>query len=165
MSGYVNIDKVLETFNEVGVAYLLIGGMNFMLRHDPVLTFDIDLWIEDTTDNLVRCEKALAELEAEWGETEADWGPVTNKPSNWLTKQAVFSLNSPHGAIDIFRRVQGLGSWQDSFRSAQVEATKSGIKYYGISDADMLRCQLALDEAARKTSRVTTLERKLNPRS
>jgi hypothetical protein len=40
----MNIDRILETFNRRDVSYLLIGDMNFLLRHAPVLTYDVDLW-------------------------------------------------------------------------------------------------------------------------
>ena len=55
----MNVDEILRVFNECGVEYLLIGGMNFLLRHQPVLTYDIDLWIRDTPMNrAVRCGAA-----------------------------------------------------------------------------------------------------------
>jgi hypothetical protein len=34
----MNVDHVLRTFADCGVEYLLIGGMNFLLRREPVLT-------------------------------------------------------------------------------------------------------------------------------
>jgi hypothetical protein len=140
----MNLDRIFDTFNQHGVAYLLIGGMNFMLRHQPILTFDVDLWIDDRDDNRARCELALAALDAEWGDTDTTWEPVANKPAGWLA-----------------RTVPGLGGWQSSFQTAIAEATSSGIRYYGISDEDMLRCQLALDAALQKTSRMQVLQSKL----
>jgi hypothetical protein len=157
----MNVDHILETLNRHAVAYLLIGGMNFLLRHAPVLTFDVDVWIEDTSENLRRCERALAALAAEWGATDADWGPVLKRPSGWLDRQALFCLNSPHGAIDVFRAVQGLDAWTTSRQHARQEVTASGVPYFGLSDADMLRCQYALDEPLRKPLRIQTLEKAL----
>ena len=155
----MNVDRILATFNQFQVAYLLIGGMNYLLRHQPqIMTFDVDLWIEDAAENRTRCEQALAALDAEWGRTNADWGPVAAKPAGWLDQQALFSLNSPHGAIDVFRTIRGLADWQTSFQSAVVERTSGGIEYHGISDADMLRCQLALDAGDQKVSRVRALQ-------
>ena len=55
----MNVDRILETFNRHQVACLLIGGMNFLLRHQPVLTFDIDLWISD--EDMLACQLALDE--------------------------------------------------------------------------------------------------------
>jgi hypothetical protein len=47
---------------------------NFLLRHEPVLTYDVDLWIDDTAENGRRCEMALAALGAEWARTDTHWG-------------------------------------------------------------------------------------------
>lgn len=154
----MNVDRILETLNRHQVEYLLIGGMNFLLRHQPVLTFDVDVWIEDSDQNRERCEAALAELGCEWGLNDAEWGPVANKAAGWLAIQGVVCLTSPHGAIDIFRSVQGLMSWRESRRQAVSSRTQQGTNYFGLSDDDMLKCQLALDQGIRKQDRVRYLE-------
>jgi hypothetical protein len=155
----MNVDQILMVFNRHGVRYLLIGGMNFLLRHKPVLTFDVDFWIEDTLENLQRCESALAELDAEWGMGDSDWGPVKGKAAGWLAQQGVFCLSCPHGAIDVFRGVKGLGSWQDSYAASVSGETGAGVAYRGLSDEDMLKCQLSLDEVDRKADRISDLKR------
>ena len=114
----MNVDHILSAMHDRGVRYLLIGGMNFLLRHEPVLTYDVDLWIEDTEENRRRCEKALASLDAAWGATEADWMPVAGLPAGWLDRQPVFALTTAHGAVDIFRSVVGLSDWSASFAAA-----------------------------------------------
>ena len=47
----MNVDTILDTMNRNMVDYILIGGMNFLLRHAPVITYDVDLWIKDTSGN------------------------------------------------------------------------------------------------------------------
>ena len=143
----MNVDAILDTFNRTGVNYLLIGGMNFLLRHQPILTFDVDLWIEDTSSNRLACETALSALDAEWGTTEATLQTVKNYPSGWLDRQVVFCLHSPKGAIDIFRIVPGLTDWQSSNRRAVSRLTSGGVRFRGISDADISECQLDLEPA------------------
>lgn len=157
----MDIDRILQTLNEHQVAYLMIGGMNFFLRHEPVVTFDLDIWIEDEPDSRRRCHNALVGLDAEWGPSDDRWGPVRDLPPDWLATQEMFCLLTPHGAVDIFRRVAGLGDWRTSFATSLQESTASGVPYRGICDEDMLRCQLALDEGLRKTDRVRTLRRSL----
>ncbi len=157
----MNVDRILETFNRYQVACLLIGGMNFLLRHSPVVTFDVDLWIEDTPENLRRSEQALGELQAEWGRSRDDWGPVADKRPGWLRSQAVFCLTSPHGAIDIFCTVTGLDAWATCRGRAEPGRTAAGVSFLGLSDRDMLRCQLALPEAARNQDRIRALKRAL----
>ncbi len=157
----MNVDRIFDTLNQFGVAYLLIGGMNFLLRHAPVTTYDVDLWIEDAPDNRDRTEKALAALDAEWGRTDADWGLVCLKPPGWSASQTVFCLNSAAGAIDIFRAVAGLPAWSICHQRAIRERTAGGIEYYGIGDVDMLQCQYALDPGLRRSDRVLALEKAL----
>lgn len=158
----MNVDRILETFNRQQVDWLLIGGMNFLLRHQPVLTFDVDLWIADTPENGHRSERALAELDAEWGPTDADWRPVRQLKAGWLERQAVFCLTSPHGPIDIFRAMRGLPDWNEAAARAVASKTAGGVAYRGLSDADMLACQLALDEHERKPERIRVLREVLN---
>jgi hypothetical protein len=153
-----NTDHILATLNRHQVDYLLIGGVNFLLRHAPVLTYDLDVWVEDSEDNRRCCEAALAELQAEWGRSDEDWGPVAAKRAGWLDSQAVFCLTSPHGAIDVFRSLQGMDAWAACRARAASERSPSGVAYEGLSDADMIRCQLALPEGERNRSRIEYLE-------
>jgi len=157
----MNIDHILETFNTQRVAYLLIGGMNFLLRHAPVLTFDVDLWIEDTPENRRRCEPTLAELQAQWGTADADWGPVAEKRPGWLGRQAVFCLYSPFGAIDIFRALKGLESWAECRARSETCRTAAGVEFSALCDEDMLGCQLALPEEERNHERIRFLQQRL----
>jgi len=82
-------------------------------------------------------------------------------PAGWLSRQGVFALHSPHGAIDVFRSVHGLPGWPTAAARAVSEQTPTGISYYGISDEDMLQCQLALAPALQNQTRVQYLANKL----
>jgi hypothetical protein len=152
---------ILATMNAHDCQYLLIGGYNFSLRHHPYTTLDIDLWIQDSLDNRRRCEAALITLNAEWGENDANWRPVKQLPADWLDKQHVFSLLCPHGLVDIFRSVKGLDSWEECYRRSFEGQLKDGTRYRGLSDSDMLLCQLALEEHERKLDRIRALQNAL----
>jgi hypothetical protein len=153
----MNIDIVLQTMADFKVDYLLIGGVNYLLRHEPELTYDMDFWIADTPDNRSHTNSALQKLKAEWGATESDWRPVSENPA-WLEKQGVYCLSSPFGAIDIFRDVKGLeGEYELCKRRSILSKTPSGVAYYALSDADMLACQVALPPALQKVKRIETL--------
>lgn len=160
----MNVDRILATMNDCQVDYLLIGGMNFLLRHEPILTFDVDLWIDDQEANRRRCERALRALDAQWGEADSDWGAVAERDPGWLDRQPVFCLTSPSGAIDVFRAVAGLTDWATSRARASRDATAAGTTFWGLSDEDMLLCQLALEEPDRKPHRIATLQRVLRER-
>jgi hypothetical protein len=155
----LDVDAIFDALNRRDVEYILIGGMNFLLRHQPVLTFDVDVWINDTPANRGRCEAALADLGAEWGPTEAEWGPVTRLPAGWLETQRVFALTTSAGALDVFRQAPGLDSWLACRGRALLGRTRAGREFWGLSDQDMLACQYALDEPLRKLDRIRYLER------
>jgi hypothetical protein len=147
----------LEAFNRHGADFLLIGGMNFLLRHQPVTTFDTDLWVRDDGENLLRVANALADLGAEWGATTDSFCAVP-RDAEWLTRQPIFCLTSKAGAIDIFRSVQGLESY-DVCAARAVATTRSGVSFRSLSDRDMLACQLALPAGERRLDRIAYLER------
>jgi hypothetical protein len=152
----MQVDLIIRTMVQHEVDFLLIGGMSFMLRHEPVLTFDTDFWIHDTQQNRSACEKALGELDAEWGPTESEWGQVAGRVG-WLTLQGVYCLTGPYGTIDIFRSVTGLGSWQESRRDAVPIHTAGGATCWGLNDKDLLACQTGLPVHLRKANRVEYL--------
>lgn len=154
----MNVDTILDTLNRNGVDYLLIGGMNFLLRHQPVLTFDVDVWLEDTAANRARCQQALVELNASWGPTEESWSPVARIPGDWLERRGVYCLITNAGPLDVFRAVTGLPDWALCAARAIPGQTPAGVAYRGLCDADMLACQLALEEPARKLDRIRTLQ-------
>jgi hypothetical protein len=160
----MNVDRMLQEFNAAGADYLLIGGMNFLLRHLPELTFDVDFWVEDSAGNLANVNAALRALGASWGPTEELWRLVP-ETSVWLDSQTVFCLTTEFGALDIFRDVRGLeGRYAECKQSGVQARTASGVSYVGLSDQHMLESQLALEEKDRKQNRIAVLRRALGDR-
>jgi hypothetical protein len=144
----VNADAILQAFADHAVDTILIGGMNFALRHQPVATFDVDFWVADNDENLQRAASALRELGAKWGPDEASWGPVP-EGFTWLQRHSVYCLTSLHGAINIFREVEGLqGQYAACHERSTLVHTFNGIPYRSLSNADMVACQMALPEGA-----------------
>ncbi|MFZ5832814.1 MAG: hypothetical protein ACOY3P_22235 [Planctomycetota bacterium] len=153
----MNIERILNALNEHEVAYMLIGGVNFLLRHQGPMTYDVDIWIDDSDENRARCEAALRALDAEWGSRDEDWGPVEERPSGWLDGQSVFCLLTPHGALDVFRQMRGLPDWA-TCRNRAVHVTISGtIECFAVNDQDMLDSQLALPPGLQRTERLRVL--------
>ncbi len=153
----MNVDAILSALNTHDVDYVLIGGVNFLLNHAPVLTFDVDIWIQDEKQNREQLTAALMDLKAEWGPDDLHWKPVGPDVA-WLMRQNVFCLTSNEGAIDIFREVKGLeGCYAECKARAGAKRTGSGIQYSSLSDEDMLRCQEALDLAQQHHDRVKYL--------
>ncbi len=153
----MNPERILSSFHERKVDCILIGGMNFLLRHQPVLTFDVDFWVRDNPDNLHKVNEALRDLGGAWGSSEETWNPVPGD-AQWLTKQFVFCLTTDHGAVDIFREVHGLPDFDACWQRSSVRQTEAGTPFRSLSDEDMLACQLALNERERRLDRVAYLQ-------
>jgi hypothetical protein len=153
----VNVDQILQALNCVGVDYLLIGGMNFLLRHLPELTFDVDIWVRDDDKNLERLNGAIRSLDAQWGPTEREWAPVS-VDWHWLKTQQLFCLTTKFGALDIFRDVAGLENQYDQCKLRAITGTTTtGVAYNGLSDEDMLTSQEILPPKEQKPKRIEVL--------
>ena len=153
----MNVDQILKTLGDEQVDYLLAGGMNFLIRHAPQLTFDVDIWVRDDAENLTRLNRALQELGAEWGRTEIEWAPAP-EDWRWLQTQTVFCLTTRHGALDVFRDLRGLeGRYLECKQRSVKSQTAAGIAFNGLSDEDMLACQEALPPGERKPQRMAIL--------
>jgi hypothetical protein len=98
-------------------------------------------------------------LGAEWGESDHEWGPVAQRQPGWLAKQTVFCLTSDLGAIDVFRRVKGLGDWNECRARAYRGKTASDVEYLGLSDEDMLRAEEALEKSGQRRFRLDGLRK------
>jgi hypothetical protein len=153
----MNVDQILSALNAEGVDYLLIGGMNFLLRHLPELTVDVDIWVRDDAENLARLNRALQRLGAEWGPSESRWAAVPDD-SAWLRTQGVFCLTTAHGALDVFREVRGLENVYGACRDRSIASrTATGVAFQALSDEDMLACQEALPPDEQKARRMQVL--------
>ena len=149
--------KVFITMNRNSVSYLLIGGLNYFLIHNPVTTQDIDLFIDETPENRFACENALIDLGAEWGQRDDDWGPVHAKPMGWLGGQSVFCLLTRFGPVDIFLSVPGISSYGEALSRSVRYNVDADLQLNLISARDLLDCQLAIPEAYRKPERINFL--------
>jgi hypothetical protein len=150
LAGKMNVDNILGRLSAEKVDYLLIGGMNFLLRHQPELKFDVDVWARDTPANLQRLNLALRALGGAWGPTEKQWAPVP-EDWRWLEMQTVFCLTTDHGALDIFREVRGLeGRYEECRKAATRAKTASRVPFISLSDEHTLVCRNALPAPGRR---------------
>ena len=161
----MNVDEILQTLKAEHVDYLLIGGMNFLLRHLPELTFDVDIWVRDNEENLKKLNRALRKLGGAWGRTEKDWNEIS-EDWHWLNSQSMFCLTTKHGALDIFREVLGLeGRYEECFSRATAASTTTGIPFASLSDEDMLICQEHLPIGEQKSRRMEVLREAIHKKN
>ena len=146
--------RVFFAMNRHAVSFLLIGGLNYFLAHKPVTTQDIDLLIDDTSNNRSACENAMIDLAAEWGKRDDEWGPVVAKPKGWLWGQSVFCLLTQCGPVDIFLSLPGISGYSDAMNRSVSFDLGADMQIQLISAYDLLACQMALPEIYRKQERI-----------
>ena len=157
----MNVDEILSALNKERTDYILIGGMNFLIRHLPELTFDVDVWVNHSEENLIKLNKALCALGAAWGPTEKEWQTV-GEDWRWLQRQNVFCLTTRHGAVDVFLEVRGLeGRYAECRRAASEWRTNASVPFASLSDEHMLACQEALPLSEQRPGRVKVLREAL----
>ena len=154
--------RVFLTMNSHSVSYLLVGGLNYFLLHKPVTTQDIDLLIEDTSENRSRCEQALNELGGEWGRRDDDWGSVSAKKDGWLSGQSVFCLLTQCGPVDIFLSIPGISNYHEASLRSVLFDLDLATSVRLISSKDLLSYQLAIPEVYRKPERIAYLRGQLD---
>ena len=157
----MDVEHILHTLNQHSVEYILIGGMNFLFNHSGPITYDVDIFVNDTSANLIELNFALQDLHCEWGESEDKWGPISSDP-NWLKAQTAVCLTSPFGPLDIYRKVRSLDDGFDACKSrAELRSMPNGDFYFSLCDEDMLGCELAAEVSERNTSRIDALKKSI----
>jgi hypothetical protein len=102
------ISLLLQNLNKFEVRYLLIGGFAIAFYGSPRATRDIDLWIENTADNMVRLKGALIST----GLSEAS---ALQKTTPLVAGFSVFNFSASDFKIDLmhnlveFKHVEQLG--------------------------------------------------------
>lgn len=62
MNSIADFEDLLAFFQEHRVRYLIIGGLAFIFHAKPRYTKDMDLWVENTPENISRANLALTEF-------------------------------------------------------------------------------------------------------
>jgi predicted nucleotidyltransferase len=102
----------LNLLNQNSVSYILVGGYAVVIRGYSRTTGDIDLWVEKSTSNFQKLQKALVEFGLPNGAIPLD---------NFLSDEFdVFSIGRPPYAIEIMTAVKGL-DYQEAFNSSTIE--------------------------------------------
>jgi len=60
----LDLGKLLKKINEAGVKYILVGGMAAVAQGSPVLTFDLDIVHERSSNNIKRIKDLLISIDA-----------------------------------------------------------------------------------------------------
>jgi hypothetical protein len=93
---------VLETLSKHGVGYILVGGVAAVLSGAPISTFDTDVLVEGSAENLTRLLAALREMDAGYRELAGRRLPPTEER---LTATGPQLFTTRFGNVDVMRSI------------------------------------------------------------
>jgi len=108
--------EFIQSLNDNGVRYLVVGGYAVAFHGYPRYTKDIDIWIEMTEDNASNILKALDQF---------GFGSLGVKESDFIVPDQMLQLGYPPERIDILTTLPGV-EFSDCYPSRSVE-TVDGI--------------------------------------
>ncbi|MEW6285628.1 MAG: DUF6036 family nucleotidyltransferase [Chloroflexota bacterium] len=91
--------EFIQSLNDNGVRYLVVGGYAVALHGYPRYTKDIDIWVEMTPENASNIIKALEQF---------GFGSLGVKESDFITPDQMLQLGHPPRRIDILTTLPGV---------------------------------------------------------
>ncbi len=135
--------RALRTFNEHGVRYVLIGGYASSVLGAPIVTNDLDVCYERTSDNMARLAKALLSLQASLRMAGVDEELPFILDGRTIAAGDSFAFDSDAGPIDILGTPSGTGGFRDLDADARTYDLGEGLLVRVVSLDDLIRMKEA----------------------
>jgi predicted nucleotidyltransferase len=119
--------EFIQSLNDNGVRYLVIGGYAVAFHGHPRYTRDIDIWIELSPDNAARIVTALEQF---------GFGSLGLKAADFLTPDQIIQLGYPPSRIDLITTACGV-DFADCY-AARVTVKVDGVPV-GFIDLENLK--------------------------
>ena len=91
--------EFIESLNDNGVRYLVVGGYAVALHGYPRYTKDIDIWVEMTSENASNILKALEQF---------GFGSLGVNAADFTVPDQMLQLGYPPGRIDLLTTLPGV---------------------------------------------------------
>jgi predicted nucleotidyltransferase len=91
--------EFIQSLNDNGVRYLVVGGYAVALHGYPRYTKDMDIWVEMTSENASKILKALDQF---------GFGSLDVKASDFTLPDQTLQLGYPPRRIDILTTIPGI---------------------------------------------------------
>jgi len=126
----VNSDfsDLLQSLNDAGAEYLVVGGIAVIIHTEPRYTKDIDIWINNSRSNAERVFRALGNFGAPLGDVTVD---------DFTKNDLVYQIGVEPTRIDILMGLEAM-DFEDCW-SRRVPEALEGIPMNVISVADLIQ--------------------------
>jgi len=133
------LQRLLQLLNEFQVEYLIVGGFAVMKYGEPRFTKDLDLWIDNSSQNSIRVVDALRKFGA-----PLDHDGITAQ--RFTEKQVVYQVGIAPVRIDILTEITGV-EFDDAWRK-KVASTFFAVPVHFISLDDLMANKQALGRSS-----------------
>ena len=118
--------EFLQSLNDNGVRYLVVGGYAVAFHGYPRYTKDMDLWIWLNQENAERLVKALEQF---------GFGSLGLQPTDFLVPDQIIQLGYPPNRIDLISSLEGVDF--DTCHASRVEVAVEEVPASFISLEDL----------------------------
>jgi len=117
--------EFIQSLNDNGARYLVVGGYAVALHGYPRYTKDIDVWVEMTADNASKILKALDQF---------GFGSLEVKESDFTVPNQMLQLGYPPGRIDILTTLPGVEFSECYLARAIVEVDGVSVNFIDLEN-------------------------------
>ena len=127
---YRDFEEFLESFNETGVRYLVVGAHAVAFHARPRATKDLDLFIDPTPDNV---ERALEAIRHFFGGSD-----LGLSIEDLTDPDAIVQLGVAPVRIDLLCSLSGVGSFKDAWKN-RAEGNFGQVRAWFLSLDDLIQ--------------------------
>ncbi len=135
--------RALRVLQAHGVHHVVIGGYAASILGTQIMTADLDICYERTTDNMQRLAAALGELHARLRVAGVDEELPFILDHLTLAAGDSFTFDSDAGALDILGTPSGSGGFRDLDAGATTYELREGLFVRVVSLDDLIRLKEA----------------------
>ena len=131
--------ELLQLLNKFHVEFLIVGGFAVMKYAEPRYTKDLDVWVNNSTENSARMTHALREFGA-----PLDHDGISAE--TFAGKQVVYQIGVAPVRIDVLSAITGV-DFREAWKN-RVSSSLFGVPVHFISQEDLRTNKEALGRAS-----------------
>lgn len=141
----LDVDRIIATFREHHVDFIVIGGIAVLAHGHPRATFDLDFVADLDPDNMARLAVALGELDARARGVDADLLDVDPTDPQQLASGANWTLVTSAGWLDFMPGAEGIRDYPELVADA-VPVRGGAFRVVGLDDLIRMKRSSARDK-------------------
>ena len=135
-----DFSEFLKLLTENSVEYLIVGGYAVSFYSRPRYTDDLDIWVNQTPENLQRILKVLSEF---------GFSEPFIKEDEFFTKSKVYRIGKPPIRIEILNEIDGV-KFEEAIKNKTIGSYAGLKRIFYISLEDLIKNKSAANRTKDK---------------